>query len=518
MLVWLFPFLVHAQTISVTNFYLAENDLTAQGRTTTVEDQNGDKCALIRVQTTQKGFTFDVGSAGVQKIDDSKVGEIWVYVPFGVRHISIRHQELGSLSNYDFPITIQKARTYIMEITSDKVFVNRYDDTRRQKLAIRVSPVQASFTLNGMNIPLNEQGETEQELSFGTYTYKVEASGYYPKEGQVTINDSINKQTLIVDDLMAIQGTLRVSSDPYHAEIFVDGISKGQASILQTGEPLALQVGSHLVEAKAEGYHMASQTVEIEENQTAEVALKLTQILQLAVTSSPTGIAVTVDGEPFGWTPVTKELPEGNHQISASKEGYQPFQRNMAVSLSASKLHIDLVKILNYKHEFYVEANARMGSFMAMGATIGGYVSNVNIEASFFYGTDKSEPIYWNEGSKAPIQTEYQPQMNAAVRLGYGIAIGNRVRITPQVGANLMKMAETSGASTNPAEGANVLSAVAALRVSVPIINHLAISVTPEYAVAVKKSAGYEALSAVSSTIKKWGEGFNVKLGLTAFF
>ena len=48
----------NAQDISVTEFYLDEKDLTANGRHA-VEDQNGDKCALIRVQTTQKGFSFD---------------------------------------------------------------------------------------------------------------------------------------------------------------------------------------------------------------------------------------------------------------------------------------------------------------------------------------------------------------------------------------------------------------------------------------------------------------------------
>ena len=136
----LFSSFVHAQKISVSRFVLAESDLTAQNKSTLVEDQNGDKCALIRVQTTQKGFSFDVGSAGIQKVDDNHIGEIWVYVPFGVRHISIRHPQLGSLVNYSFPINIEKARTYIMEITSDKVFVNYYDDSRKQKLNIRVVP------------------------------------------------------------------------------------------------------------------------------------------------------------------------------------------------------------------------------------------------------------------------------------------------------------------------------------------------------------------------------------------
>ena len=74
-----------AQNISVASFNLDEKDLTANLAGTSVEDQNGQKCALLRIQTTEKGFTFDVGVLGIQKVDDSKVGEIWVYVPAGVR-------------------------------------------------------------------------------------------------------------------------------------------------------------------------------------------------------------------------------------------------------------------------------------------------------------------------------------------------------------------------------------------------------------------------------------------------
>ena len=98
---------LEAQTISVTNFYQEGSDLTPKQNP--VEDQNGSRCALIRVQTTQKGFTFDVGSLGITKIEDDHDSEIWLWVPYGVRHISIRHEYLGSLPKYEFPIRIQKA-------------------------------------------------------------------------------------------------------------------------------------------------------------------------------------------------------------------------------------------------------------------------------------------------------------------------------------------------------------------------------------------------------------------------
>ena len=106
-----------AQNISVASFNLDEKDLTANLAGTSVEDQNGQKCALLRIQTTEKGFTFDVGVLGIQKVDDSKVGEIWVYVPAGVRRITLRHQQLGTLKDYTFPINIASAKTYNMQLT-----------------------------------------------------------------------------------------------------------------------------------------------------------------------------------------------------------------------------------------------------------------------------------------------------------------------------------------------------------------------------------------------------------------
>ena len=96
----------NAQGIAVTNFYLAETDLTAQNRNSMVLDQNGEKCALIRIQTTEKGFVFDVGSIGIQQIEDNHTGEIWLYVPYGVKHLDIRHSSYGSLLGYNFPISI----------------------------------------------------------------------------------------------------------------------------------------------------------------------------------------------------------------------------------------------------------------------------------------------------------------------------------------------------------------------------------------------------------------------------
>ena len=499
-----------AQKISVTNFYLLESDLTANGRNAEI-DQNGDKCALIKVQTTQKGFLFDVGSAGITKVDDKHAGEIWIWVPYGVKHISIRHEQLGSMPNYIFPINIDKARTYIMEITHDQIFVNKYDDTRKQMLRISVTPANSTFTLNGMNVVLDDQGNAEQELSFGRYTYKIMSEGYYPKEGQIEINDSLNKQSLIVNDLKPIMGKLNIKASPESATIIVDGHPI-------SGNSADLQIGNHQIKISAVGYRTEERSVVILENQITELEVSLSQTAIFQFTSTPSEVHITIDKQAIGTTPCFKELVTGTYTVKATKAGYKDYQGSMVLSSSTPSIAIHLNKIYNYRNAFYAEANIRAGSMIAFGGTIGGYVSNVNVEAAYLIGTGNSETIYWSGNNTQPIVSNYTPTTNISAKLGYGFALGTRYRLTPQVGVNMLKLKESiDNSSSAIADEANVASALLSLRFSVAIVNHFEISITPEMSFAVSKSKGYEKLSEVSSKIKQWGEGFNVKLGLSVF-
>ena len=76
------------QSISVSSFRNLETDMTANTTGTMEKDQNGEVAALIKVVTTQTGFTFDGGSLGIVKTKQTP-GEIWVYVPRGAKKITI---------------------------------------------------------------------------------------------------------------------------------------------------------------------------------------------------------------------------------------------------------------------------------------------------------------------------------------------------------------------------------------------------------------------------------------------
>ena len=88
----------YCQELVVAGFTYDPTDQTALLPETEQFDQNGERCALIKVETKAKGFSFDVGMMGVTKVEEQHAGEIWVYVPHDVRRITIQHELLGTPS------------------------------------------------------------------------------------------------------------------------------------------------------------------------------------------------------------------------------------------------------------------------------------------------------------------------------------------------------------------------------------------------------------------------------------
>ena len=98
----------------VQSFKKLEWDLDARSNYP-VLDQNNRKAALIKVVIPEVGFDFDVGVMGVVGVKQ-EVGEVWVYVPEGVRKITIKHQTYGIIRDYEFGCPIESATVYEMRL------------------------------------------------------------------------------------------------------------------------------------------------------------------------------------------------------------------------------------------------------------------------------------------------------------------------------------------------------------------------------------------------------------------
>ncbi len=322
---------VSAQGISVESFRRLDNDLTANIAGTMMKDQNGEVAALIKVVTTQTGFTFEGGMAGIVKTRQ-EAGEIWVYVPHGIQRISIKHPQLGVLRDYYFEIGIEAARTYEMVLTTGEVRTVVTQDTGGSFLAITVTPKTASVYIDEELQENDGSGEITKLLPYGEHQYRVEAGNYLPEAGVVTIGKE--KQTLTVS-LKSALASLSVNSTTPGTRIFVNeklrGTDKWQGS---------LAAGMYVIEGKLDGYHDSKTTINIGKQETKTVTLPALVPMYgtLSVNYKPIGAEVWIDGKLLGSSPdIFKNVLAGKHKLTIKKSGYSDHSETITLSEGENK-------------------------------------------------------------------------------------------------------------------------------------------------------------------------------------
>lgn len=215
---------IYAQTMSVVAFEQDITDNTANTPGTIVYDQNGDKCALIKIETPEVGFSFDVGLLGVVKAEQ-RVGEIWLYVPVGVKRISVSHPQLEKLRDYDFGLSVKKARTYLMKLKVEKLNTGA-DVKGLGTIEVTSNPIGAEVFVD--NISVGQTPFSFSKIFPGKHRLLIRKGGYFDyettfeiKEDEVvTINESLGKSC----DIEKLQDKINITIKGTHfSMIRVDG-------------------------------------------------------------------------------------------------------------------------------------------------------------------------------------------------------------------------------------------------------------------------------------------------------
>lgn len=319
-------FYVQAQSLAVQSFRLDEADLTANTAGTIVMDQNGQKCALIKVETTQQGFSFDAGSLGVVRTEQ-KVGEIWVYVPEGVKRLTISHQQLGILRDYDLGQTLKRAKTYVMKLTSGEVQTIVKQARTSQYVVFQLQPENAVVTLNN-ELLQTSGGTATQMMKFGTYDYRVQAHGYLPEVGKVTVNDP--KEPHVVKVSLKPNFSQVTLSVEGNAEIWINGEQKGTGQ--WTGN---LGAGTYEFETRKAGHRPATTNRDIEASaQPLSIQLNAPTPIygEADINSLPAMADIYIDGTKVGQTPrVVSQLLIGEHKVRLSRQGYTDYNGSITI-------------------------------------------------------------------------------------------------------------------------------------------------------------------------------------------
>ncbi len=253
--------------INVKTFRKLETDLDAR-LNESIKDQNGDLCAIIKVVTSQTGFTFDCGQIGIMKTVQ-KTGEIWVYVPFSTKRITIAHPVLGFLRDYMFPMSVEKATVYELVLTTDKVVtIIEKNEMDTQWLLIDTDPIGADVYINDQPV-----GKTpyQNEFPIGKYTYRLQKDQYINDVGIVELKPGDQKQ-IIKSQLKPNYGTVQITSTPENgAKVSLNGIPTGKTT------PCNLETvpaGDHTLKVSCDFYETTSQRITIIPGETKQVDRK----------------------------------------------------------------------------------------------------------------------------------------------------------------------------------------------------------------------------------------------------
>ena len=321
-----------AQGISVTSFKPLPDDLTANIAGSMEKDQNGEVAALIKVVTTQTGFTFEGGMAGIVKTKQ-EAGEIWVYVPHGIQKITIKHPQLGVLRNYYFPCAIDAARTYEMILASGEVRTVVTQDAGGSYLVISLQPKTAVVYIDDQLQENDGSGEMMKALTYGEHQYRVEANGYMPEAGIVTIGKE--KKVLNIK-LQSALATLTVNSTTPGTQIVVNEQVKGSGNWSSNLTP-----GMYIIEGRLDSHRSQKMSVTLGKQEQKAITIPALEPMygMLDVSYKPIGAEVWLDGKQLGASPdLFRNILVGSHSLLIKKAGCAEHRETITIAEGEKKV------------------------------------------------------------------------------------------------------------------------------------------------------------------------------------
>ena len=301
--------------LNVKSLKLIENDTEASR--TMKKDKNGDKCALIKIQTPNMNeaernrlqFQADMGTFVYD--DKTAVGEVKIFLTEGCKTLIIMHPDYGKL-NYAMPLTLEGWKTYEMVLMADK------DDAAAPKtislnsnyVIINVTPKDALINVDGklctngkVNLTVDEPHHLE--VSHKLYhTYEMEIHASETEKLKYDVN------------LAPAFGWLKIDSKPESgAIVLIDGERKGMTPFTSD----TLPSGEYEVKLMKDMYETGTFTVVVKDSQTQEIELPIKPTFSQVTVTTDSESDIFIDGEKKGKGKWQGRLLEGTHILEARK-------------------------------------------------------------------------------------------------------------------------------------------------------------------------------------------------------
>ncbi len=273
--------------------------------------------AVLRALATVEVSAGNEGARGGRvSVDGRPVGELGM-TPIRVTDLQPgRHQVRVEREGYQpFEQWVEVGGGQLVRIAA--LLERRAPETGEILVA---GPTGAPIFVDGR--PVGTTPMVVEGVTVGPHTVEIRPPGVPPYSQQVTI---LAGQRVTVTMPTTGGGVLRVIATAPGAIISIDGEVIGPSPAVREN----MAAGEHIVEATAEGYQPARQTVTIEAGQQRVVSLDLQRVQgepgRIVVEANVDGATVIIDNEERGQAPVVLTPEPGPHAIVVRADGHQEY-------------------------------------------------------------------------------------------------------------------------------------------------------------------------------------------------
>lgn len=193
---------------------------------------------------------------------------------------------------------------------------------------VNSSPTGAKIYIDGIFLQLYTS-ETLENIPVGSHTVRLEKSGYVTWTGPVNVaEDSLVEVFAELEEIEEIPtiASLKISSSPSNAKIYIDGVDTG----FFTSETIGVNPGPHTVRLSLSGHvdWTTEAPVSVEAGKTKEVHGELEEVAPntgaLHIVSEPSYATILIDDVFSGFftAETISDLTPGRHKITLIKEDY----------------------------------------------------------------------------------------------------------------------------------------------------------------------------------------------------
>ena len=364
------------------------------------------------------------------------------------------------------------------------------------------------------------RGVWKGPIPYGEHIIQCFSEGHTPSS--ITVNVSQETDPIILLPAPSpILGTVSITSSVHGAKVSIDGQFIGVTPITLEN---AIPIGKRKVNIYKENHIIFSQELIITENEVAQLHADLEEFSDVNIASSPNEAQISINGEIVGETPCTATLLLGDYNIEVHKKNYRTYNGTLNVTSNCPDTFIKLKRQYFKNTSVYIAGQYQFLGYNAVKLSIGGYLKGINIEANACFGLSPSESIFWNVPNTMtqPYEYQYTPTYIGG-KLGYGIILGTRLRISPQIGLGILKLTgecinEGDNRYNPRATDGYSIPLSAAMKIEFACLPHVSLCITPEYQKSIMQSALYRQLIGASKQIEQYSNNVSISAGINIYF